>query len=94
MQIYFLNKIAAHQKGKQTLVFMAPVNPELLVQVKEPAYQENLHRAAQYFSAQELQYVDFHGQIDQRFFTDHVHLTGEGYQLLARKLTENFVTGD
>ncbi len=93
-QVYFLNKIAVHQQGKQTLIFMAPVNPELMEQVKTPEYQENLNLAAQCFSALKLPYIDFHGQIDQSLFTDHVHLTSEGYDLLARKLAENFATGD
>lgn len=92
-QICFLDKIARHQEGKKALVFLGPVNPELMEQVNLPEYQDNLQQIQHYFSNDDWQYIDFHGQIDENLFTDHVHLIAEGYQVLARELGENFVIG-
>ncbi len=92
-QIYFLNKIIQHQQAKQTLVFLAPVNPKIMDQVNDPGYKENLQRISNYFAQQKVQYLDFHGQIDQHLFSDHVHLIGSGYSFMARRLGEDFILG-
>ncbi len=93
-QIYFLNKIIEHQRHKETLVFMAAVNPELMPQVNQPGYQANLQAVRNYFAAHSVRYIDFHGSIDQRRFSDHVHLIGPGYSLVARRLGEDFSAGE
>lgn len=93
-QIYFLDKILDHQRGKETLIFMAPLNAELMPQVEEPGYQENLQRIKVYFADKPVKYIDFHGSIDQRLFSDHVHLIGPGYSLIAHRLGEEFTTGE
>lgn len=93
LQIYFLDKIMQHQQGKQTLVFLAAVNPELFEQVESPGYQENLQRVKQYFAGQDVAYLDFHGQIKQDLFSDHIHLTSQGYAIVAQRLEEVFHTG-
>lgn len=93
-QIYFINKIIKHQQGKNTLIFMAPVNAELMPQVNQPSYQQNLQAVNKYFAARSVNYIDFHGRVDQRLFSDHVHLTGAGYQLIAQRLGEEFAAGE
>lgn len=91
LQIYFLDKIIAHQHGRQTLFFMAAVNPEIFPQVAEPGYRENLQRIKAYFSEKQALYIDFHGQINPRWFSDHVHLTSRGYAVMARRLEEVYI---
>lgn len=86
-QIYFLDKIMEHQRGTDTLVFLAGVNAALMHdKVSDPAYQDNLAQIDKYFQGKPVQYINFQGKIDPRLFTDHVHLTGEGYRHLARIL--------
>jgi hypothetical protein len=93
-QIYFLEKIIKHQQGKNTLVFMAPVNCELVPQVNDPGYQSNLQTVRDYFAVRHVTYIDFHGLIDQRLFSDHVHLIGPGYSLIAQRLGEESMAGE
>lgn len=88
LQLYFLDKIIEHQQGKQTLVFMAAVNPALFPQVTQPGYQENLQHIKAYFADKPVLYIDFHGQIKPQWFSDHVHLTSRGYAVMARRLEE------
>jgi len=93
-QIYFLDKIFTHQKGKQTLVFLASTNPELMKeQVEKPGYQGNLHRLDNYFAEQPVQYINLQGKIDSSLFTDHVHLIPQGYRELSRILWQEYCKG-
>lgn len=86
-QIYFLDKIMAHQKGKKTLVFIGGANTELMAEeVNKPGYQSNLTAIDNYFNSQEIRYINFQDKIDNRYFTDHVHLTAEGYRRMAEIL--------
>ncbi len=94
-QIYFLDKIMAHQKGKKTLVFIGGVNPELMAdQVNKPGYKSNLTAIDNYFNSQEVSYINFQGKIDNQYFTDHVHLTAEGYQRMAKIIYGKLHEGD
>ncbi len=93
-QIYFLEKIIAHQQDKNTLFFLAPVNPELVAQFKQPGYQDNLLRVERYFAQKKLPYMDFNGQVDPALFSDHVHLIGAGYAQLAGQLGGKLSPGD
>lgn len=93
-QIFFLEKIIKHQQGKKTLVFMAPVNYELVPQVHDAGYQSNLQTVKDYFAVRQVAYIDFHGLVDQRLFSDHVHLIGPGYSLMAQRLGEESLAGE
>ncbi|MTI46712.1 hypothetical protein [Sporosalibacterium faouarense] len=85
--IYFLDKIIEKQKGKDTLIFMAGINEELLKNnVESQDFQENLKRVNRYFEKKEVNYIDYNGKIDTTWFSDHVHLTPNGYKHLADSL--------
>jgi len=90
-QVYFLEKIEEFQRGKNTLVFLIAINDELMKgKVTQPGYVENLGRIDSYFEHSPFNYLNLQGQIDQKHFTDHVHLTSEGYNHLAEILYDNF----
>lgn len=91
LQIYFLDKIIEHQQGRQPLFFMAAVNPEIFPSIEEPGYQENLQRVQAYFAEKQAAYIDFHGRINQQWFSDHIHLTSRGYAIMARRLAEVYI---
>ncbi|MEN6326852.1 MAG: hypothetical protein ABFD18_11685, partial [Syntrophomonas sp.] len=90
-QIYFLNKIIDHQQGSNTLIFLAGVNDTLMKdQVIDPDYQKNLALIDNYFSGQPVQYLNCQGRINPQYFTDHIHLTSDGYRQLAKILWNSF----
>lgn len=83
--VYFMNRIIEHQEGKRTLVFVAGGNGELSKkEISNPGYQNNLKKVDSYLASKPIQYIMLEGLIDQKMFTDHVHLTKDGYQQLAR----------
>jgi hypothetical protein len=93
-QIYFLNKIIAHQRDKNTLIFLAAANQVLMQDlVTAPGYIDNLGRIDQYFKAQPVNYINLQGKIDPNLFSDHVHLIDTGYRELAQLLWEKFKIG-
>ncbi len=93
-QIYFLDKIIAHQRHKNTLIFMAAANQALMHDlVIAPGYVSNLGQIDQYFQAQPVQYLNLQGRIDPSLFADHLHLTASGYKELAQILWDNFKVG-
>lgn len=86
-QIYFFNEIIAMQKGKNTLIFLAAMNDKLLAgAASKPGYIENMEKVNTYFSKKAVKFVDYNGKIDYNNFSDHVHLTQEGYRLLSEDL--------
>jgi len=94
-QIYFIEKIIAHQQGKHTLVFMAATNQELMHdKVTAPGYVRNLQQVDNYFQSQPVQYLNVFGQIDSSLFSDHVHLVADGNRELAKLLWDSFEKGD
>ncbi len=93
-QIYFLDKIIAHQKNKHTLVFLASANSSLMSdEVMAPGYIYNLKQIDQYFAAQPVVYLNLQGKISSNLFSDHLHLTAVGYKQLAQLLWDNFEIG-
>lgn len=83
--ILLLNRMVAATEGADVLFFFAPVNRGLLAQdVERPEYQANLKRVDDWFATQPIRYVNFANSIPSDLFTDHVHLTPEGYEQLAR----------
>lgn len=86
-QIYFLNKIAEHQKEKNTLYFMNAMNDRLLNGATErPGFQDNLSRISQCFMDRGLNYIDYNKKVNYEYFSDHVHLLPEGYEFMAQDL--------
>jgi hypothetical protein len=86
-QVFFLNKIIEMQKGKDTIVFLSAVNDRLLPeQVDNPGYQENLAGIDRFFTDKNLIYLNTYPLIDNQLFSDHIHLTGDGYYFLSRML--------
>ncbi|PKM77410.1 MAG: hypothetical protein CVU90_07265 [Firmicutes bacterium HGW-Firmicutes-15] len=93
-QIYFLDKIIAHQQKKHTLIFLAAANETLMRdEVMAPGYIRNLQQIDHYFQMQEVTYLNLQGKIDSNLFSDHLHLTAGGYQGLAQLLWNNFEGG-
>ena len=90
-QLYFMNKIAEHQKGKNTIYFMTALNKELLpVETSKPGLKKNVKSINKYFEDKKLNYVNYEDKIDYSFFSDHVHLLPEGYKLVAGDLWNRF----
>ncbi len=91
-QIFFLNKIIARQKHKQTLIFLAGINDVLLrKQVNQPGYIKNLELIDHYFAAKEVRYLNLQGKIDAALFADHVHLIADGYRELSGILLDSYL---
>ncbi len=86
-QLYFLDKIAEHQKGKNTIYFMNAMNDELLSEATEKeGFKNNLANIAQCFNDRGLNYIDYNKKVDYEYFSDHVHLLPEGYKFMAEDL--------
>ncbi|RJX38838.1 hypothetical protein D3P09_15015 [Paenibacillus pinisoli] len=83
--VYFMNRIAEHQQGKRLFVFVAGSNGELSKkEVTNPGYVANMEKIDSYLAELGVDYVTLQDRIDPNLFTDHVHLTKEGNELLAR----------
>ena len=95
-QIYFLEKIMERQQDKNTLIFLAAVNEVLMEEeVNKDGYQENLKKIDNYFRIKDSKYLNLQGKIGESSFSDHIHLTSEGYRMLAEILYEELlVTSD
>jgi len=93
-QIYFIDKIIAHQKDKHTLMFLTAVNDRLMYdKVSVPGYVQNVEEIDKYFKSQPVSYLNLKGKISTDLYSDHLHLTSAGYQELARLLWNNFEMG-
>ncbi|SMB88061.1 hypothetical protein SAMN00017405_1827 [Desulfonispora thiosulfatigenes DSM 11270] len=90
-QIYFIDKIIEQQKDKNTLIYLAGTNEVLMnEQVNTLGYQNNLKSIDNYFQYKPIKLLNLQNEIPEKYFTDHVHLTQEGYQKLASILWRNF----
>ena len=88
-QIYFINKIAEIQKGKNTIVFMNAMNKELLSEATaKEGFNNNIKAINKFFADKGLNYIDYNDKVDYSFFSDHVHLLPEGYKFMAQDLWE------
>ncbi len=91
--VYFINRIVEHQEGKRTLFFVSGGNSELSKkEVTNPGYIANLEKASQFLASKGkgTQYLILQDRIDPNLFTDHVHLTKEGNEQLARFVWESW----
>lgn len=88
-QIYFLEKIIALTGETPPLFFLSPTNQELMkANVSQQGYQENLARIDAWFQGRPVTYLDLEHALEHRLFTDHLHLTPEGYKILAGLLVK------
>ncbi|MFZ5826750.1 MAG: hypothetical protein ACOY94_20870 [Bacillota bacterium] len=86
-QIYFLQKIIAHTGASRPLIYLTPTNQELMkANVSQKGYQENLGRIDAWFQGKPVTYLNWERSLEDRLFSDHVHLTPEGYRILAEML--------
>jgi len=86
-QIYFLNKIAEIQKGKNTLFFLNAMNDELLAGATyKEGFQNNLTTISKCFSDRGLKFIDYNQKVDYTYFSDFVHLLPDGYKFMAEDL--------
>lgn len=83
-QIYFLDKIIKLQEGKNTLMYLAPINEELVGEyLDKENYFKNVHTIDQYFNEKPVEYINYYGHIPFELFSDQIHYTSEGYRYLA-----------
>lgn len=86
-QTFFLNKILSFQEGKKTLVFLSPVNGQLMnEQINKPGYRKNLELIDHFFADRQVTYLNLHDSLPGELFSDHVHLIPRGYYELAQIL--------
>lgn len=82
-----MRRFLARARESQLLVFFSPVNQGLMAPwVKAPGYRANLARIDAFFAPEGARYVNWEGALPDGLFTDHVHLTPEGYRLLAQSI--------
>jgi hypothetical protein len=92
VQVEYLDKIIQHQKGKNTLVFLAAMNDKLLGnETEKQGYIDNMKRIDDYFGKKDVAYINYNGKIDYNLFSDHVHLIEAGYRFLAENLWSNML---
>lgn len=91
-QIYFLNKIAEVQKGKNTLYFLNAMNEGLLPEATaKEGFQNNMAAIRKTFSNRGLNFIDYNKKVDNKYFSDHVHLLPEGYKFMAEDLWRRII---
>jgi hypothetical protein len=89
--IYFIERILQHQKGKETFIVMNGANQTLLKQyVEKPGYQANLQAVDSYFQHKEVMYVNLEGKLKDSLFTDHTHFIADGYKEMADLLWQYY----
>lgn len=82
--VYFLNKILERQAGKRTWVVLTGTNHDLMkAEVEKPGYAANLQAIDRMMAGRSVTYVNLEGVIDGDYFSDHTHLTPEGYAKMA-----------
>lgn len=88
-QVYFLEKIIALAGEDQLLLYLTPTNQELMKSnVTQAGYQENLARIDAWLSQQPVTYLNLQSAFEHTLFADHLHLTPDGYRILAGLLLE------
>jgi len=88
LNVLFLDKIALHQAGKDLTVFMSPLNKDLMTEeASDPGYVANAAELRRFLETMAetlgFTYTDLTYSIPPNLFSDHVHLTWEGYMKLA-----------
>lgn len=92
--VYFMNKIMEHQKNTKTMLVMTGSNYTLLkAYMDKPGYKSNAQALDRYLGSLPVQYVNLEGKIPDQLFTDHTHLTPEGYKAMADLLWQHYEQG-
>lgn len=82
--VYFLNKMLAHQQGKKTWVILSGTNHDLMKEaVEKPGYKANLAAIDAMMAGKDVTYVNLEGVLPGDDFSDHTHMTPEGNANLA-----------
>lgn len=85
-------RILALTRDAQLLVFFSPVNQGLMAPwVSDPGYRANLARIDAFFAPAGERYINWASGVPAALFVDHVHLTPEGYRLLATIIGERLL---
>lgn len=89
--VYFLDRIAEHQRGKGLFIYMNPLNKALMKEeTSTPGFVDNMSRLNVFLSQTAgnygFTYVDLTDAVPYDVFSDHLHLTADGYRLLADHL--------
>lgn len=83
-QIDFLERILAQTADHPPLIFLSPTNQVLMeANTTHPGYQANLRAVDAWFAEQPAVYRNWESALPDGLFTDQVHLTPEGYKVLA-----------
>jgi len=83
-QIDFLQRILALTADRPPLIFLTPSNQVLMeANVAHPGYQANLRAVDAWFANKPAYYYNWESALPDGLFADHVHLTPEGYEVLA-----------
>lgn len=94
-QAVFLDKIIQMQEGNDTIIFMAAANDLLLSDAtSKPGYKENIEKVRSFFKNKDVTYIDFNGNIDYNLFSDHLHMTADGYKYMAEQLWNEVIKWD
>lgn len=84
-----LERMLQKLEGSDLTVWINPVNQELLgLGTRTAAFRENAAQAADWFRSRGLRTLNLIDAIPSDRFTDHVHLTPDGYRELAALLGE------
>lgn len=88
LNVAFLRLIARHQQGKDLLVYMSPVNKELMSEeTSAPGFVRNEARLSSFLEGEAadygFQYADLSDAMPYALFSDHLHLVADGYMALA-----------
>lgn len=79
-----MQRFLGQAREAQLLAFFSPVNQGLMAPwVNAPGYRANLARIDAFFAPEGARYINWESAFPSALFTDHVHLTPDGYRLLA-----------
>lgn len=83
-QVDFLQRILAKTADHPPLIFLSPTNQVLMAEnTAHPGYQANLRAVDAWFEGKPAVYRNWESALPDGLFTDQVHLTPEGYKVLA-----------
>jgi hypothetical protein len=91
-QVVLLRKMIREMDGARVLIWWSPLNQELMKPwVSKPEYQANAQRLDAFFASLPVDYVNLESAMPSDLFTDHVHLTPDGYRDLAAMLGQRLL---
>ncbi|WP_213583995.1 hypothetical protein [Paenibacillus sp. J2TS4] len=90
--VFFLNQIANHQQGTDTMIVLTGVNQQLMKDyVQKEGYKQNMSRIDRMMESFPFPYINLEGKIDDALFTDHTHFTAEGHEALGSLLWNAYI---